>query len=135
MDFTWKSRKGKGKPPETLPGMIPARTKGRGARGVAAAPLGEEKMWDWLELKAQDASGVLEILREIPNPAFLAPSRWREMIIFGISNHGSPSRISLEGFPRLPGIPAGRRGLRKDGGCFPIIHVQTEQENGNKGRE
>lgn len=80
MDFAWKSRKGKGKLPETLPGMIPARTKGRGARGVAAAPLGEEKMWDWLELKAQGASGVLEILREIPNPAF-----WRETIIFGIT--------------------------------------------------
>lgn len=37
-------------------------------------------MWDWLELKAQGASGVLEILREIPNPAF-----WRETIIFGMT--------------------------------------------------
>lgn len=55
---------------------------------------------------------------------------WNNGVIY---NHVSPSRIFLEGFLCLPGIPAGRRGLQKDEGCVPTIHYKWEK--GNEGRE
>lgn len=49
-----------------------------------------------------------------------------------VHNHVSPSRIFLEGFLCLPGIPAGRRGLQEDGGCVPTIHYKLSGEKGMK---